>query len=340
MVSGYAIKGFADALDKRDQNILADRKMRLLEKEQEEKEFSGIKSFLDQLPNSYSGSNDTKNTSKEKAEILLNLGNSLGGDSEIYESLAGGSLQNLKNAQVIITDARKRFLEGGGSFTTEDANEAFSFFRKEVIEKENPITVEQVLERWGFTDDPNTVIEGYGVSVSEAAMRFADIYNQPTTLIGMEGAIPPKEVNVEEYNRFLNLYKQQATDLLLDERQKVGDESIMGMFYQDAINAIDKGSFAMFKNIVPNIAAEFSTSIINQYPYLGNNNLILNEFGRGLSFTADDRGDLAMINAIKSGLLGVGSVWSTAEIDDETGKVKIINTNTLTEEFVESAMNQ
>ena len=47
-----------------------------------------------------------------------------------------------------------------------------------------------------------------------------------------------------------------------------------------------------------------------------------------------------MINAIKSGLLGVGSVWSTAKIDDETGKVKIINTNTLTEEFVESAMNQ
>ena len=32
MVSGYAIKGVADFLDKRDENILADRKMRLLEK--------------------------------------------------------------------------------------------------------------------------------------------------------------------------------------------------------------------------------------------------------------------------------------------------------------------
>ena len=46
MVSGYAIKGVADFLDKRDENILADRKMRLLEKEQEDKKFAGIKSFL------------------------------------------------------------------------------------------------------------------------------------------------------------------------------------------------------------------------------------------------------------------------------------------------------
>jgi hypothetical protein len=339
MISGYAIKGVADFLDKRDENILADRKMRLLEKEQEDKKFAGIKSFLDQLPNSYSGSNDTKNNSREKAEILLSLENSLGVDSEIYESLAGGSLQNLKDAQAIITDARKRLLEGGGSFTKEDANEAFSFFRKEVIEKENPITVEQVLERWGYTDDTDTVLEGYGMTVSEAAQRFADIYNQPTTLIGMEGAITPREVNVEEYNRFLNLYKQQATDLLLNEINRVGADP-MAVIYQDAVDAIEDGSFANFKNIVPNIAAEFATSIINQYPYLGNNNLILNEFGRGLSFTDDDRGDLAIINAIKSRLLRVGSVWSTAEIDAQTGRVKIINTNTLTEEDIERAMNQ
>ena len=339
MVSGYAIKGVADFLDKRDENILADRKMRLLEKEQEDKKFAGIKSFLDQLPDSYSGSNDTKNKSREKAEILLSLENSLGVDSEIYESLAGGSLQNLKDAQAIITKAREKALELGGSFTKQDANEAFSFFRKEVIEKENPVTVDQILERFGITDDPDTVLEGYGMIISEAAQRIADIANQPTTLIGMEGAITPREVNVEEYNRFLNLYKQQATDLLLNEINRVGKDE-MAVIYQDAIDAIEKGSFANFKNIVPNIAAEFATSIINQYPYLGNNNLILNEFGRGLSFTADDRGDLAMINAIKSGLLGVGSVWSTAKIDDETGKVKIINTNTLTKEFVESAMNQ
>ena len=46
---------------------------------------------------------------------------------------------NLKDAQAIITDARKRLLERGGSFTKEDANEAFSFFRKEVIEKEKSV---------------------------------------------------------------------------------------------------------------------------------------------------------------------------------------------------------
>ena len=190
--------GVERALAQRDQNMIEQQKINLMKEEKRKKKFGDISSFLDYIGGNYNSSSDGKDTSKEKAGILLELEDQLGVDSEIYTQLAGGSIEDLKNAKTIIMDARERLIKAGGTFTPEDANEAFDLFRTEVIEKQNQITVEQVLSRWGFAEDPDAVIPGYEMTVTEAAERFADIYNQPTQIFGMTPKIQPDDVRIDD----------------------------------------------------------------------------------------------------------------------------------------------
>jgi len=317
------------------------REEKLERKKLNQEKFGNITSFLDNFGKSYKSSLDDKNISKEKAGILLELEDQLGVESEIYTQLAGGSIEDLKNAKTIIMDARERLIKAGGTFTPEDANEAFDLFRTEVIEKQNPITVEQVLSRWGFAEDPDVVIPGYEMTVTEAAERFADIYNQPTQIFGMTPKIQPDDVTIDDFNKYMKTYKDQALDILIDAERKAKDnnDSNLAFIYKDAADDVKEGSFASFKSLVPNLASQFATEVVNEYPVLKNNNLFLNSLSRGLTFTNDDAGNLALINAIKSKLLRKGSVWSTVEIQQD-GTIKILSTNTLSQDDIDRAMNQ
>jgi hypothetical protein len=337
--------GVERALAQRDQNMLEQQKINLMKEEKRKKKFGDISSFLDNFRGNYNSSSDSKDTSKEKAGILLELEDQLGVDSEIYTQLAGGSIEDLKNAKTIIMDARERLVKAGGTFTPEDANEAFDLFRTEVIEKQNPITVEQVLSRWGFAEDPDAVIPGYEMTVTEAAERFADIYNQPTQIFGMTPKIQPDDVTIDDFNKYMKTYKDQALDILIDAERKAKDnnDSNLAFIYKDAADDVKEGSFASFKSLVPNLASQFATEVVNEYPVLKNNNLFLNSLSRGLTFTNDDAGNLALINAIKSKLLRKGSVWSPfrSEVDaNNIPRVRIINTNTVSQDDIDRAMNQ
>jgi hypothetical protein len=333
--------GVERALAQRDQNMLEQQKINLMKEEKRKKKFGDISSFLDNFRGNYNSSSDSKDTSKEKAGILLELEDQLGVDSEIYTQLAGGSIEDLKNAKTIIMDARERLVKAGGTFTPEDANEAFDLFRTEVIEKQNPITVEQVLSRWGFAEDPDAVIPGYEMTVTEAAERFADIYNQPTQIFGMTPKIQPDDVTIDDFNKYMKTYKDQALDILIDAERKAKDnnDSNLAFIYKDAADDVKEGSFASFKSLVPNLASQFATEVVNEYPVLKNNNLFLNSLSRGLTFTNDDAGNLALINAIKSKLLRKGSVWSAVEIQQD-GTIKVLSTNTLSQDDIDRAMNQ
>ena len=333
--------GVERALAQRDQNMIEQQKINLMKEEKRKKKFGDISSFLDNFGGNYNSSSDGKDTSKEKAGILLELEDQLGVDSEIYTQLAGGSIEDLKNAKTIIMDARKRLVEAGGTFTPEDANEAFDLFRTEVIEKQNPITVEQVLSRWGFAEDPDAVIPGYEMTVTEAAERFADIYNQPTQIFGMTPKIQPDDVTIDDFNKYMKTYKDQALDILIDAERKAKDnnDSNLAFIYKDAADDVKEGSFASFKSLVPNLASQFATEVVNEYPVLKNNNLFLNSLSRGLTFTNDDAGNLALIDAIKSKLLRKGSVWSAVEIQQD-GTIKVLSTNTLSQDDIDRAMNQ
>ena len=333
--------GVERALAQRDQNMIEQQKINLMKEEKRKKKFGDISSFLDNIGGNYNSSSDGKDTSKEKAGILLELEDQLGVDSEIYTQLAGGSIEDLKNAKTIIMDARKRLVEAGGTFTPEDANEAFDLFRTEVIEKQNPITVEQVLSRWGFAEDPDAVIPGYEMTVTEAAERFADIYNQPTQIFGMTPKIQPDDVTIDDFNKYMKTYKDQALDILIDAERKAKDnnDSNLAFIYKDAADDVKEGSFASFKSLVPNLASQFATEVVNEYPVLKNNNLFLNSLSRGLTFTNDDAGNLALIDAIKSKLLRKGSVWSAVEIQQD-GTIKVLSTNTLSQDDIDRAMNQ
>jgi hypothetical protein len=333
--------GVERALAQRDQNMLEQQKINLMKEEKRKKKFGDISSFLDNFGGNYNSSSDGKDTSKEKAGILLELEDQLGIDSEIYTQLAGGSIEDLKNAKTIIMDARERLVKAGGTFTPEDANEAFDLFRTEVIEKQNPITVEQVLSRWGFAEDPDAVIPGYEMTVTEAAERFADIYNQPTQIFGMTPKIQPDDVTIDDFNKYMKTYKDQALDILIDAERKAKDnnDSNLAFIYKDAADDVKEGSFASFKSLVPNLASQFATEVVNEYPVLKNNNLFLNSLSRGLTFTNDDAGNLALINAIKSKLLRKGSVWSAVEIQQD-GTIKVLSTNTLSQDDIDRAMNQ
>ena len=333
--------GVERALAQRDQNMIEQQKINLMKEEKRKKKFGDISSFLDNFGGNYNSSSDGKDTSKEKAGILLELEDQLGVDSEIYTQLAGGSIEDLKNAKTIIMDARKRLVEAGGTFTPEDANEAFDLFRTEVIEKQNQITVEQVLSRWGFAEDPDAVIPGYEMTVTEAAERFADIYNQPTQIFGMTPKIQPDDVTIDDFNKYMKTYKDQALDILIDAERKAKDnnDSNLAFIYKDAADDVKEGSFASFKSLVPNLASQFATEVVNEYPVLKNNNLFLNSLSRGLTFTNDDAGILALIDAIKSKLLRKGSVWSAVEIQQD-GTIKVLSTNTLSQDDIDRAMNQ
>tara|TARA_R100001163_G_scaffold52234_1_gene39606 strand:- start:203 stop:1219 length:1017 start_codon:yes stop_codon:yes gene_type:complete len=333
--------GVERALAQRDQNMIEQQKINLMKEEKRKKKFGDISSFLDNFGGNYNSSSDGKDTSKEKAGILLELEDQLGVDSEIYMQLAGGSIEDLKNAKTIIMDARERLVKAGGTFTPEDANEAFDLFRTEVIEKQNPITVEQVLSRWGFAEDPDAVIPGYEMTVTEAAERFADIYNQPTTIFGMTPKIQPDDVTIDDFNKYMKTYKDQALEILIDAERKAKDnnDSNLAFIYKDAADDVKEGSFASFKSLVPNLASQFATEVVNEYPVLKNNNLFLNSLSRGLTFTNDDAGNLALIDAIKSKLLRKGSVWSAVEIQQD-GTIKVLSTNTLSQDDIDRAMNQ
>ena len=333
--------GVERALAQRDQNMIEQQKINLMKEEKRKKKFGDISSFLDNFGGNYNSSSDGKDTSKEKAGILLELEDQLGVDSEIYTQLAGGSIEDLKNAKTIIMDARERLIKAGGTFTPEDANEAFDLFRTEVIEKQNQITVEQVLSRWGFAEDPDAVIPGYEMTVTEAAERFADIYNQPTQIFGMTPKIQPDDVTIDDFNKYMKTYKDQALDILIDAERKAKDnnDSNLAFIYKDAADDVKEGSFASFKSLVPNLASQFATEVVNEYPVLKNNNLFLNSLSRGLTFTNDDAGNLALINAIKSKLLRKGSVWSAVEIQQD-GTIKVLSTNTLSQDDIDRAMNQ
>ena len=333
--------GVERALAQRDQNMIEQQKINLMKEEKRKKKFGNISSFLDNFGGNYNSSSDGKDTSKEKAGILLELEDQLGVDSEIYMQLAGGSIEDLKNAKTIIMDARERLVKAGGTFTPEDANEAFDLFRTEVIEKQNPITVEQVLSRWGFAEDPDAVIPGYEMTVTEAAERFADIYNQPTQIFAMTPKIQPDDVTIDDFNKYMKTYKEQALDILIDAERKAKDnnDSNLAFIYKDAADDVKEGSFASFKSLVPNLASQFATEVVNEYPVLKNNNLFLNSLSRGLTFTNDDAGNLALINAIKSKLLRKGSVWSAVEIQQD-GTIKVLSTNTLSQDDIDRAMNQ
>ena len=279
--------GVERALAQRDQNMIEQQKINLMKEEKRKKKFGDISSFLDNFGGNYNSSSDGKDTSKEKAGILLELEDQLGVDSEIYTQLAGGSIEDLKNAKTIIMDARERLIKAGGTFTPEDANEAFDLFRTEVIEKQNPITVEQVLSRWGFAEDPDAVIPGYEMTVTEAAERFADIFNQPTQIFGMTPKIQPDDVTIDDFNKYMKTYKDQALDILIDAERKAKDnnDSNLAFIYKNAADDVKEGSFASFKSLVPNLASQFATEVVNEYPVLKNNNLFLNTLSRGLSFS-------------------------------------------------------
>lgn len=333
--------GVERALAQRDQNMLDQQEINLMKEEKRQKKFGAVSSFLDNLGSEYNSSSDSKDTSKDKAGILLELEDQLGVDSEIYMQLAGGSIEDLKNAKTIIMDAKERFIKAGNTFTKEDAIESFDLFRTEVIEKQNPITVEQVLGRWGFAEDPDAVIPGYEMTVTEAAERFADIYNQPTQIFGMTPKIEPDDVTIDEFNKYMKTYKDQALDILIDAERKAVRENNpnLAFIYKDAADDVKEGSFASFKSLVPNLASQFATEVVNEYPVLKNNNLFLNSLSRGLTFTNDDAGNLALINAIKSKLLRKESVWSAVEIQQD-GTIKVLNTNTLSQDDIDRAMNQ
>ena len=333
--------GVERALAQRDQNMIEQQKINLMKEEKRKKKFGDISSFLDNIGGNYNSSSDGKDTSKEKAGILLELEDQLGVDSEIYTQLAGGSIEDLKNAKTIIMDARERLIKAGGTFTPEDANEAFDLFRTEVIEKQNQITVEQVLSRWGFAEDPDAVIPGYEMTVTEAAERFADIYNQPTQIFGMTPKIQPDDVTIDDFNKYMKTYKDQALEILIDAERKAKDnnDSNLAFIYKNAADDVKEGSFASFKSLVPNLASQFATEVVNEYPVLKNNNLFLNSLSRGLTFTNDDAGNLALIDAIKSKLLRKGSVWSAVEIQQD-GTIKVLSTNTLSQDDIDRAMNQ
>tara|TARA_R100000773_G_C4219604_1_gene118196 strand:+ start:2063 stop:3052 length:990 start_codon:yes stop_codon:yes gene_type:complete len=297
--------GLERGLAQRDQNLLEQQKIDLMKEEKRQQKFGAVRSFLDNIGANYDSSSDSKDTSKEKAQTLLLLKNELGVDSEIYTQLAGADLNTLKNAKTIILDARKKFIKAGGAFTEQEANEAFDLFIREVIEKQNPITVEQVLSGWGFAEDPDAVIPGYEMTVTEAAERIADRENQPTQIFAMTPKIQPDVVTIDDFNRYMKTYKDQALDILIDAERKAKDDndSNLAFIYKDAADDVKEGSFAKFKSLVPNLASDFAVEVINQYPVLKNNNLFLNTLSRGLSFSSDDTGMYALKRAYDSGLL-------------------------------------
>ena len=318
MVSGYALKGIADALDKRDENILIQKKLDLEEQDRRDAKNAKVMDFLNQFGVNYKNSNDSKNNSKKKADVLLRLKNSFGEDSEIYTSLlAGGSLENLQDAEKIINEARERVERVGGTFTPEDAADAFSFYKSEVIENENPITAEQLAERFGV--DPDAELSGTGMTYEEAFQRVADRLNQDTYVIGMRGKTPLTEFNPQDLLSFNKLYVENASAAIDAEVTRLNEEKRQEEIsrgedpsglpidniseYNKARDAIKDKDFSLFQSLIPNVASDLASSIIVQYPALKNNRVAIKMYNSSLNFSSDDEGMYALKRAVESGLL-------------------------------------
>jgi len=323
MVSGYAIKGFADALDKRDQNRIIQKKFDLEEQDRKDAKNAKVMDFLNEFGVGYKKSNDSITNSKKKAEVLLRLKDSFGKDSEIYTSLlAGGSLENLQNAEQIVNEAREKVEKVGGTFTLEDAADAFAFYKSEVIENGNPITVDQLAERFGV--DPDAELPGTGMSFEGAFQRVADDLNQDTYVIGMRGKTSLTEFKPQDLLSFNTLYVKNASRaidaevlrLKEEKRQKEisRDETPSDLpidnisEYNKAKDAIKNNNFSLFQNLIPNVAADLASSTIVQYPGLKNNRVAMEMYRSSLNFSADDTGMYALKRAYDSGLLRRGDI--------------------------------
>jgi nucleotide-binding universal stress UspA family protein len=310
--------GVERALAQRDQNILESKKIALAEQDRRDAKNAKIMDFLNQFGVDYKNSNDSKNNSKKKAEVLLRLKNSFGEDSEIYTSLlAGGSLENLEDAEKIINEARERVERVGGTFTPEDAADAFAFYKSEVIENENPITAEQLAERFGV--DADAELSGTGMTYEEAFQRVADRLNQDTYVIGMRGKTPLTEFNPQDLLSFNKLYVENASAAIdaevtrLNEEKRQEEISRDGTAsglpidniseYNKAKDAIKDNDFSLFQSLIPNVASDLASSIIVQYPALKNNRVAIKMYNSSLNFSSDDEGMYALKRAVESGLL-------------------------------------
>ena len=344
MVSGYAIKGFADALDKRDQNILIQKKLDLEEQDRKDAKNSKVMDFLNRVGAGYKNSNDSKNTSKKKAEVLLRLRNSFGENSEIYASLlAGGSLENLQNAEKIVNEAREKVESVGGTFTEQDAKESFDIFLTEVVKNENQITAEQLAERFGV--DPDAELPGTGMSFEEAFQNYVDDLNQDTYLFGMRGKTPITEYDPRDLLSFNDLYKENASRAIDAEVARLTEEKRQEEIaegktpsglppdsiteYNKAKENIKKNDFSLFNSLIPNVAADLASSIIVQYPALKNNRVAMEMYSSSLNFSSDNTGMYALKRAYDSGLLIKGDIILMDGIPGELNQEMINDINGL-----------
>jgi nucleotide-binding universal stress UspA family protein len=310
--------GVERALAQRDQNILESKKIALAEQDRRDAKNAKIMDFLNQFGVDYKNSNDSKNNSKKKAEVLLRLKNSFGEDSEIYTSLlAGGSLENLEDAEKIVNEARERVEKTGATFTVQDAIDSFAFYKSEVIENENPITVEQLVERFGV--DPDAELSGTGMTYEEAFQRVADKLNQDTYVIGMRGKTPLTEFNPQDLLSFNKLYVENASAAIDAEVTRLNEEKRQEEIsrgetpsglpidniseYNKAKDAIKDNDFSLFQSLIPNVASDLASSIIVQYPALKNNRVAIKMYNSSLNFSSDDEGMYALKRAVESGLL-------------------------------------
>ena len=310
--------GVERALAQRDQNVLASKKIALAEQDRRDAKNAKVMDFLNQFGVNYKNSNDSKNSSKKKADVLSRLKNSFGEDSEIYTSLlAGGSLENLEDAEKIINEARERVEKTGATFTVQDAIDSFAFYKSEVIENENPITADQLVERFGV--DPDAELSGTGMTYEEAFQRVADRLNQDTYVIGMRGKTPLTEFNPQDLLSFNKLYVENASAAIDAEVTRLNEEKRQEEIsrgetpsglpidniseYNKAKDAIKDNDFSLFQSLIPNVASDLASSIIVQYPALKNNRVAIKMYNSSLNFSSDDEGMYALKRAVESGLL-------------------------------------
>tara|TARA_R100000808_G_scaffold24852_1_gene58766 strand:+ start:1653 stop:2681 length:1029 start_codon:yes stop_codon:yes gene_type:complete len=315
--------GMERGLAQRDQNRIMQKKLDLEEQDRKDAKNAKVMDFLNRVGAGYKNSNDSKNTSKKKAEVLLRLKNSFGEDSEIYTSLlAGGSLENLLDAEKIVNEARERVEKTGATFTVQDAKESFDIFLTEVIKNENQITAEQLAERFGV--DPDAELPGTGMSFEEAFQNYVDDLNQDTYLFGMRGKTPITEYDPRDLLSFNDLYKENASRAIDAEVARLTEEKRQEEIaegktpsglppdsiteYNKAKEAIKDNDFSLFNSLIPNVAADLASSTIVQYPALKNNRVAMEMYSSSLNFSADDTGMYALKRAYDSGLLRKGDI--------------------------------
>jgi len=338
-VAGIA-KGFADT----EQNRLTQKKFDLEEQDRADAKNARVMDFLNNYGPSYKNSNDSKNTSKKKAEILLELRKDFGENSEIYTSLAaGGSLENLQDAQTIVRAAKEKVESVGGTFTEQDAKESFDIFLTEVIKNENQITADQLAERFGV--DPDAELPGTGMSFEDAFQGVVDNLNQDTYLFGMRGKTPITEYDPRDLLSFNDLYKENASRAIDAEVARLTEEKRQEEIaegktpsgnppdniteYNKAKDDIKKNDFSLFNSLIPNVAADLASSTIVQYPALKNNRIAMKMYSSSLNFSSDDTGMYALKRAYDSGLLRKGDIILMDGIPGELNQEMINDINGL-----------